>query len=133
LINVAGVSDVFKVGHITYSNKAKRKVLGIKKRVIEKYTAVSAEVAEEMVKGDEQISKADVCVAVTGLAGPDGGTQEKPVGLVYIACSVKGKVTVQEYHFSGNREKIRENATAAALTLMRKCILEYVTEISFSK
>lgn len=133
LINVAGVSDVFKVGHITYSNKAKRKVLGIKKRVIEKYTAVSAEVAEEMVKGDEQISKADVCVAVTGLAGPDGGTQEKPVGLVYIACSVKGKVTVQEYHFNGNREKIRENATAAALTLMRKCILEYVTEISFSK
>ena len=133
LINVAGVSDVFKVGHITYSNKAKRKVLGIKKRMIEKYTAVSAEVAEEMVKGNEQISKADVCVSVTGLAGPDGGTEEKPVGLVYIACSVKGKITVKEYHFNGNREKIRENATAAALTLMRKCILEYVTEVSFLK
>jgi len=131
LINVPGVSDSFKVGHITYSNKAKKKILGVKKRTLEKHTAVSAEVAKEMVKGLETNTKADVCVAVTGLAGPDGGTEKKPVGLVYIACSVKEKVTVQEYHFSGNREKIRENATAAALTLMRKRILEYITETAF--
>lgn len=133
LINVPGVSDVFKMGHITYSNKAKKKILGVKKRTLEKHTAVSAEVAEEMLKGVEMISKADVCVSVTGLAGPDGGTEKRPVGLVYIACSVKGKMTVQEYHFNGNREKVRENATAAALTLMRKCILEYMTETAFSK
>lgn len=133
LINVPGVSDVFKRGHITYSNKAKKKILGVKKRTLEKYTAVSAEVAIEMVKGAELDSKADVCVSVTGLAGPDGGTEEKPVGLVYIACSVKGNVTVQEYHFNGNRAKIRENATASALTLMRKCILEYMTETAFMK
>ena len=131
LINVPGVSDSFKVGHITYSNKAKKKILGVKKRTLEKHTAVSAEVAEEMVKGLETNTKADVCVAVTGLAGPDGGTEKKPVGLVYIACNVKEKVTVQEYHFSGNREKIRENATAAALTLVRKRILEYITETAF--
>ena len=131
LINVPGVSDVFKMGHITYSNKAKRKILGVKKRTLEKHTAVSAEVAKEMVKGVEMVSKADVCVSVTGLAGPDGGTEKKPVGLVYIACSVKEKVTVEEYRFNGNREKIRENATAAALTLMRKCILEYITETAF--
>ncbi len=133
LINVPGVSDVFKMGHITYSNKAKKKILGVKKRTLEKHTAVSAEVAEEMLKGVEMISKADVCVSVTGLAGPDGGTEKRPVGLVYIACSVKGKMTVREYHFNGNREKVRENATAAALTLMRKCILEYMTETAFSK
>lgn len=133
LINVPGVSDVFKMGHITYSNKAKKKILGVKKRTLEKHTAVSAEVAQEMVKGVEMVSKADVCVSVTGLAGPDGGTAKKPVGLVYIACSVKGNVTVQEYHFNGNRAKIRENATASALTLMRKCILEYMTETAFMK
>ena len=131
LINVPGVSHVFKMGHITYSNKAKKKILGVKKRTLEKHTAVSAEVAKEMVKGVEMVSKADVCVSVTGLAGPDGGSAKKPVGLVYIACSVKGNVTVQEYHFNGNREKIRENATAAALTLMRKCVLEYMTETTF--
>ena len=133
LINVPGVSDVFKMGHITYSNKAKKKILGVKKRTLEKHTAGSAEVAQEMVKGVEMVSKADVCVSVTGLAGPDGGTAKKPVGLVYIACSVKGNVTVQEYHFNGNRAKIRENATASALTLMRKCILEYMTETAFMK
>lgn len=133
LINVPGVSDVFKMGHITYSNKAKKKILGVKKRTLEKHTAVSAEVAQEMVKGVEMVSKADVCVSVTGLAGPDGGTAKKPVGLVYIACSVKGNVTVQEYQFNGNRAKIRENATASALTLMRKCILEYMTETAFMK
>lgn len=131
LINVSGVSEVFKLGHITYSNKAKKKILGVKKRTLEKHTAVSAEVAKEMLKGVELVSKADVCVSLTGLAGPDGGTEKKPVGLVYIACSVKGKVNVSEYHFSGNREKIRENATAATLTLMRKCILEYMTETAF--
>lgn len=133
LINVPGVSDVLKMGHITYSNKAKKKILGVKKKTLEKYTAVSAEVAKEMAKGAETVSKADVCVAITGLAGPDGGTDEKPVGLVYIACVIKGNVSVQEYRFNGNREKIRENATAAALTLMRKCILEYMTENAFLK
>ncbi len=131
LINIPGVSDVFKMGHVTYSNKAKKKILGVKKKTLEKYTAVSAEVAKEMVKGGELVSKADVCVSVTGLAGPDGGTEETPVGTVFIGCGVKGNITVQEYHFNGNREKIRDNATVAALVLMRKCILEYVTEISF--
>lgn len=133
LINVPGVSDVFKSGHVTYSNKAKKKITGVKKRTLEKHTAVSAQVAEEMAKGGSLASKADVTVSVTGLAGPDGGTEKKPVGLVYIACCVKGKTTVEEYHFSGNRSKIRENATAAALILMRRCVLEYITEVSFGK
>lgn len=133
LVNVPGCSDVFKSCTVTYSNKAKRKLLGVKKGTLQKYGAVSDKVAEEMVKGAIFTSKCDVAVSVTGLAGPDGGTKEKPVGLVYIGCSVKGKVVVQEYHFSGGRQKIRESAVAAALTLLRSCILEYISKTTFGK
>ena len=131
LINVAGVSEVFKSGYITYSNKAKRRLLGIKKSLLVKHGAVSKETAREMAKGAALISKADVTVSITGIAGPDGGTEEKPVGLVYIGCSVCGKVTVKEYHFSGSRAKIRESTVSAALSLMRECILEYYSEVTF--
>lgn len=133
LINVPGVSEVYKSGYVTYSNKAKRKLLGVKKSTLNKYGAVSAQTAEEMARGLTFVSKSDVAVSITGVAGPDGGTEEKPVGLVYIACSVKGNVTVKEYHFSGNRQTIREAAVSAALTLMRGCILEYFSEITFGK
>ncbi len=133
LINVPGVSDVYKSGYVTYSNKAKRKLLGVKKSTLNKYGAVSAQTAEEMARGLNFLSKGDVAVSITGIAGPDGGTEEKPVGLVYIACSVKGDVTVKEYHFSGNRQTIREATVSAALTLMRSCILEYFSEITFGK
>lgn len=131
LINVPGVSEVFKSGFVTYSNKAKRKIVGVKKNSLHKYGAVSEKVASEMAKGTSQLSKADVTVSVTGIAGPDGGTADKPVGLVYIGCCVKGKVVVQKYHFSGSREKIRNSSVAAALTLLRKCVLEYYSEVTF--
>lgn len=131
LINVPGVSEVFKAGYVTYSNKAKRKVLGVKQTTLKKHTAVSAKVAEEMAQGVSLLTKADVTLSVTGLAGPDGGTEEKPVGLVYIGCSVKGKTKVAEYHFSGSRMKIRESAVVAALTLLRQCVLEYFSEVTF--
>lgn len=133
LINVAGVSDVYKSGYITYSNKAKRRILGVKKGLLEKQGAVSAAVAGEMAKGTALFSKADVTVAITGIAGPDGGTEEKPVGLVYIACNVKGTITVEEFHFTGNRNKVRESSVSAALGLMRKCILEYYSKVTFGK
>lgn len=131
LINVPGVSEVFKSGYITYSNKAKRRLLGIKKNTLLKHGAVSKEIAREMVKGAALISKADVTVSVTGIAGPDGGSEEKPVGLVYIGCNVCGRITVKEYHFSGDRSKIRENTVSAALSLMRECILQYYSEVTF--
>ena len=86
-----------------------------------------------MAKGAALLHKADVAAAVTGIAGPDGGTEEKPVGLVYIACYVKGKVTVKQYQFSGNRGKVRESAVSAALALMRSCILEYYSKVTFGK
>lgn len=131
LINVPGVSEVFKSGYITYSNKAKRRLLGIKKNLLLKHGAVSKEIAREMVKGVALVSKADVSVSVTGIAGPDGGSEEKPVGLVYIGCNVRGKITVKEYRFSGDRAKIRENTVSAALSLMRECILQYYSEVTF--
>lgn len=131
LTNVPGVSEVFKSGHVTYSNKAKHKLLGVKKPSLDKHGAVSESVAKEMAKGAAVSSKADVAVAVTGIAGPDGGSVVKPVGLVYIACSVRGKVKVKEYNFSGNRSRIRESSVTAALTLMRQCILEYYSEVTF--
>lgn len=133
LVNIPGISEVFKSGIVTYANRAKRKILGVKKITLQKYGAVSEQTAEEMAKGASSIGKSDVAVSITGIAGPDGGTAEKPVGLVYIGCSVKGQVTVQEYHFSGSREKIRESAASAALALMRRCILEYIGKMTFGK
>lgn len=133
LINVPGVSEVFKAGLVTYSNKAKRKLAGVSKITLDKKGAVSAEVAKEMVKGAAVMTKSEVTVGITGIAGPDGGTKEKPVGLVYIACSVCGKVKVKECHFSGNRQKNRETAVVTALVLVRECILEYFSEVTFGK
>lgn len=133
IINVPGVSEVFKTGHITYSNRAKRKLVGVKKSSLEKHGAVSHRVVKEMAQGAAIFTRADVAVAVSGIAGPDGGTEEKPVGLVYIGVSVCGEVTTREYHFSGNREKIRECAVAEALILLRRCILEYYSRMEFGK
>lgn len=133
LINVAGVSDCYKAGFITYSNKSKRKLLGVKKSTLDKHGAVSAQVAEEMANGAALAAKADVAVAITGIAGPDGGTKDKPVGLVYMACYVKGKVTVEKFQFKGNRARVREAAVSAALGLMRRCMLEYFSKVTFGK
>lgn len=124
LINVAGVSEVYRTGFVTYANKAKRKELKVRRETLKQYGAVSRETAYEMAIGAAEHAASDVSVVTTGIAGPDGGTAEKPVGLVYIACSVCGRVTVREHRFSGNRAKIRESAVAAALVLARECILE---------
>lgn len=128
LINVPGISELYKAGFVTYSNKAKRKLLGVKKGTLQKYGAVSRQTAEEMVKGLLAATKTDVGLAVTGIAGPDGGTKEKPVGLVYVSCNVKGKITVKECHFKGTREKIRKSSVTAALMLARSCVLEYLSK-----
>ena len=123
LVNVPGASEVFREGFITYSNKAKRKILDVSKTTLRKYGAVSEQTAKEMATGGVFATDADVCVAVTGIAGPDGGTEEKPVGLVYIACYMKDNVQVEEFHFNGNREKIREQTVVQALDLLRRSIL----------
>lgn len=128
IINVSGVSDCYESGFVTYANKAKRKLIGVKKSTLDKYGAVSKQTAEEMVLGVHGVNNADVVLATTGIAGPDGGTEEKPVGLVYISCYVCGKVTTVEHRFHGSRAKIRESAVAAALNLARTCLMEYLAE-----
>jgi len=98
-INVAGVSEVYKEGFITYTNKSKRKRLNVDKQTLKKYGAVSKQTAKEMVMGLVMQTDSDCGLAVTGIAGPDGGTIEKPVGLVYIACFVKNTTVVKKYNF----------------------------------
>lgn len=124
LVNVPGVSEVFREGFVTYSNRAKRKMLDVQKSTIKKYGAVSEKTAKEMAKGGVFATDSDVCVAITGVAGPDGGSEEKPVGLVYIACYINDKVTVKEFNFKGNRSKIREQSVVNALILLREAILD---------
>ncbi|MGF6988835.1 nicotinamide-nucleotide amidase [Lachnospiraceae bacterium PM6-15] len=123
LINVAGISEVFKEGFVTYANEAKMRSLGVKEETLAQYGAVSKETAREMSEGVCQVTGADVGISVTGIAGPDGGTKEKPVGLVYIGCTVKGKTRVEEFFFTGNRKKNRDYAVVRALTLLREEIL----------
>lgn len=123
LTNVPGVSEVFHQGLVTYSNRAKRKLLDVKKNTLKMYGAVSDKTAKEMAKNGAFITGSDVCVSITGIAGPGGGTEEKPVGLVYIACCYKNQVTVREFHFNGGRSKVRESSVVSALTLLRECIL----------
>lgn len=123
MVNAPGVSAVLKSGFITYANEAKEELLGVSHDTLEKFGAVSRETAEEMAEGAVKAAHTDAAIAVTGIAGPDGGTKEKPVGLVYIGVNVRGNVEVREYHFSGSRQKIRESVTAAALTFLREKLL----------
>ena len=124
IVNVPGASEVFREGFVTYSNKAKRKHLDVSKSTLKKYGAVSRETAREMAVGGVFATDSDICVAITGLAGPDGGTEEKPVGLVYMACCLGDKVTVEKYQFKGNRSKIREQSVVRALDLVRRTVAE---------
>ena len=124
LVDVPGVSEVFKQGLITYSNKAKRKLLNVKKTTLKEFGAVSEKTAREMAKGAILASGADAAIATTGIAGPDGGTEEKPVGLVYIGVSVRGQMYVEEYHFEGERSEVRESTVQAALALLKKGLEE---------
>lgn len=124
LIEYAGISKVLLEGCVTYSNEAKMKRLGVKAETLEKYGAVSPETAAEMAEGIARTSGAAIGLATTGIAGPDGGTPEKPVGLVYVALHADGETKVKELRFAGKRNKIRERAAYAALDWLRR-ILQY--------
>ena len=124
LINYPGISEVFLEGAVTYSNEAKHNRLGVKNETLDKYGAVSEETAREMAIGIAQTSKTDVSIVTTGIAGPGGGTLEKPVGLVYIGVYVKGEVKIQRCIFSGNRNKIRLQATVTGLDMLRRILIE---------
>lgn len=122
LVEYPGISEVLLEGCVTYTNEAKMHRLGVKAETLDKYTAVSREVAAEMAEGVAKTSGAAIGVSTTGIAGPGGGTEEKPVGLVYIGIHVNGKTTVTEYRYTGKRNQIRERAAFYALDLLRKAL-----------
>lgn len=119
LIDYPGISQVFMEGCVTYSNEAKMSRLGVKKETLDSFGAVSTETAIEMAKGVAMNLKTNVGLSTTGIAGPGGGTTEKPVGLVYIGLYINGKIKVKKLNLDGSREKIRVKATKEALNFLR--------------
>ncbi|ETI93064.1 MAG: hypothetical protein Q606_CBAC00358G0001, partial [Intestinibacter bartlettii DORA_8_9] len=115
LINYPGISSVFMEGCVTYSNEAKMKSLGVKKETLDIYRAVSDKCAKEMASGVAARYNTNVGIATTGIAGPGGGTDEKPVGLVYFGIYINGKVITKKYVFNGDRQGVRERATRTIL------------------
>lgn len=127
LINYPGISEVFMEGAVTYSNSAKMNRLGVKKETLENYGAVSSQTAEEMAKGIAKTSNTDIGLSVTGIAGPEGGTKEKPVGLVYVGLYIKGEVKTLELNLSGDRQYIRHRTAIKALDWLRRELLRVNT------
>jgi len=124
ITNVSGSSDYFIGGFVTYTNEAKRRFLGVPKDVLEQYDAVSEETAHHMVKGLVERTGSSVGIAVTGVAGPMGGTAEKPVGLVYIGYSFLGDIEVERHLFHGDRLGIKTMAVKTALDKVRGRFVE---------
>lgn len=119
LIDYPGISSSFLEGAITYSNEAKIKTLGVKEETLEKFGAVSEETAREMAEGIRKRCGADIGVSTTGIAGPDGGTDDKPVGLVYIGLSIGDKTIVTRNVFNGDRNSVRRRACLKAFDMIR--------------
>ena len=122
IIDVPGASDVYNEGFITYSNDAKMKYLNVAEETLEVYGAVSEETVREMALGCRRATGSDVAVVTSGVAGPGGGTVEKPVGLVYIGCAYKDIVEVKNYKFEGDRTSIRKQATQEAINMVLEMI-----------
>lgn len=124
LTEFAGISKIFSMGLITYSNETKVKLLGVKEETLENYGAVSGEVAREMCEGLLKRSHAKCAVSVTGFAGPEGGGTDKPVGLVYIALHYNNHTEVSSWHFKGERLAVRQKIAVKVFNLIRFAITE---------
>lgn len=120
LINVPGISEFFQEGYVTYSNDAKVKMLGVDRILIGTYGVVSREVAENMAISAARTAGTDAALSVTGVAGPDGGTDDCPVGTVYIGCFYKGVTVVEHHIFAGDRFEVRQAAANRALELLKE-------------
>lgn len=123
LVDYPGISSVFMEGAVTYSNDSKMRRLGVKKETLELFGAVSEETAKEMAEGIAKTSETNIGLSTTGIAGPGGGTAEKPVGLVYIGLYINGITKVKKCEFTGNREMIRRRTTITALDWVRRELL----------
>ncbi len=123
ITNVPGSSDYYKGSVTAYSNEVKIKVVGVKEDTINKYGAVSYQVAEEMAQGGRKILAADICLADTGITGPSGATPGKPVGLFYIGLSHQAGTYSQKHNFQGNREQNKRRAAEAALAWLKEHLM----------
>ena len=121
ITSISGASKIFNLGLVTYSNQAKIKVLKVNKNIIRKYGAVSHECCYAMVKNLSKISKANINISITGIAGPKGGTKKKPVGLVYIGIKKSNKIQINKYFFKSKKRSLIQKATVKkALNLALK-------------
>ena len=118
LINVPGASEVLNESYVTYSNEAKARLVNVNPETLRRYGAVSEQTAREMAEGAARAAGANAALSSTGVAGPGGGTLEKPVGLVYVGCYVNGKTEVKECRFQGSRMEDRLHTVEAALDLL---------------
>ena len=123
LINVPGISEFFTEGYVTYSNEAKVKMIHVAPETIDTYGVVSSETAADMAASAAKTAATMAAVSVTGVAGPDGGTKECPVGLVFIGCYLNGKTTVKECRFTGNRMENRLHTVETALEMLKERLL----------
>ena len=123
ITDIPGSSAVLDESYVTYANEAKTKILGVRPQTLEKYGAVSEQTAREMADGLYKVTKSSVCAVFTGIAGPGGGTAEKPVGLVYTGICINGKTDVYKLQLSGSRDKIRYQACLEVFDLIRKKIM----------
>ena len=119
LTQTSGSSKYFVLGAITYSNKAKENILNIPARLIAKEGAVSEEIAQKMSQYIRKIAKTDFGIGITGIAGPTGGSSQKPVGTVFVAISSKNKTICKKFHFSGTRSTIRNQSALSTLKLLK--------------
>ncbi len=133
LTDIPGISRVFMGGAVTYSNDAKEEYLGVKKETLMQYGAVSRETAKEMAEGIRKRLKTDIGVSVTGIAGPDGGTAEKPVGLVYIGLSSDQGTITKELRLLGNRKRIRTITALHVFDMIRRHILKLDIDLGGQK
>lgn len=120
LTNVPGISEYFQGGIVVYSNQSKAELLSVRAETLEKYGAVSNETVREMAYGVRKYLKTDIGLAVTGIAGPDGGTKDKPVGTVHIGLATKDNTYSRKYRFWGNREQVKSNTSMMALDWVRR-------------
>ena len=123
IVSISGSSNIFKSSFITYSNQMKTKLLNIDSEIIEINGAVSEIVAIKMAKNILDVLEADISIAVTGIAGPGGGSKDKPVGLVWIAIGNKNLTITEKFLFSGNRLDVRQKTTLEALKLANSVII----------
>lgn len=129
LTEVAGSSDYFRYGIVSYSNEAKQSLLGVEPQLISQYGAVSSQVAEAMAVGVRELGSTSLGLAVTGIAGPGGGSTDKPVGLVYVALATGGRTYVERNNLRGPRRVVKSRASQVALNFVRRYLQGYLEEI----